>query len=430
MPNETNATDPEDKALLDEVEKSLQPEEKGSGKAAGKSSASKATAKKAADAKTADASSIDEPVILPEPPRDVWTAPVNEPKPEPKIAVVSPATAPASVPEPRRRSGIGSFLGMVVGGALCTGAGFWLGESGLLRAPAMDRLAAELGSQQNEIAQLKTGLASLPAPAADADLSARIAALEAAEKTPAPAAAEPELDSRLSALETRISGLQSGGASADPALGAEVAALKTQIEQLQSGGGQAVEAALAGVRDQIAAASAEASGLAQKAEAATRQTLALAAVSQIGAALDSGLPFASALANLDAPAPAVLVDAAQSGLPTLTQLRDRFPEAARNGLEAALHADLGASWTERAGNFLRAQTGARSLSPREGNDPDAILSRAEAAIGAGDVAGTLALIKTLPEAAQTAMSGWTALAEHRLAAEAALAELAAKTGGQ
>ena len=81
-----------------------------------------------------------------------------------------------------------------------------------------------------------------------------------------------------------------------------------------------------------------------------------------------------------------------------------FPTAARAGLEAALRADMGSSWTERATNFLRAQTGARSLDPREGDDPDAILSRAEAAVSAGDLATALTEIAALPEPAQTAMA--------------------------
>jgi hypothetical protein len=79
------------------------------------------------------------------------------------------------------------------------------------------------------------------------------------------------------------------------------------------------------------------------------------------------------------------------------------------------------------GAFLRAQLGVRSLEPREGDDADAILSRAEAALAEGRLGDALAEIETLPEGARAAMSGWAAEATARrdalAAAEALSAEL-------
>ena len=97
-------------------------------------------------------------------------------------------------------------------------------------------------------------------------------------------------------------------------------------------------------------------------------------------------------------------------------------------LDAALRANMGASWAERATSFLRTQTGARSLEPREGNAPDAILSRAEAALASGDLVVTLAEITTLPAEAQPALAEWRVIAETRLAAALAVADLAATIG--
>ncbi|MGC1487099.1 MAG: hypothetical protein WA784_04835, partial [Albidovulum sp.] len=68
---------------------------------------------------------------------------------------------------------------------------------------------------------------------------------------------------------------------------------------------------------------------------------------------------------------------------------------------------------------------ARSLTPRAGEDPDAILSRAEAALGTGDLKTALVEIATLPEAGRARLAEWTGLAERRLAAAAAIAALAA-----
>ena len=109
----------------------------------------------------------------------------------------------------------------------------------------------------------------------------------------------------------------------------------------------------------------------------------------------------------------------------MADLSDSFPQAARDALEAALRANMGESWTERVGSFLRSQTGFRSLSPREGNDPDAILSRAEAALTAGRVAEAVAELEAMPEAGQPALADWLAQARIRIEAESAVAALSA-----
>lgn len=109
----------------------------------------------------------------------------------------------------------------------------------------------------------------------------------------------------------------------------------------------------------------------------------------------------------------------------MAELADGFPDPAREALEAALRANMGESWTERVSNFLRSQTGLRSLSPREGNDPDAVLSRAEAALQAGDVATAIKELEAMPEAGKPALADWLVQAQVRVEAEAAFAALAA-----
>ena len=142
--------------------------------------------------------------------------------------------------------------------------------------------------------------------------------------------------------------------------------------------------------------------------------------------MDSGAPYASALPELGgADLPPVLVDNAAVGLPTVAGLADSFPEAARTALEAALRANMGESWTDRVSSFLRSQTGLRSLTPREGNDPDAVLSRAEAALTQGRVAEAITELAAMPEAGKPALADWLALAQTRVDAEAAVAALAA-----
>jgi hypothetical protein len=80
---------------------------------------------------------------------------------------------------------------------------------------------------------------------------------------------------------------------------------------------------------------------------------------------------------------------------------------------------------ERFGAFLRSQTGARSTAPRAGDDPDAVLSRAEGALAEGQIAAALTLLEALPEAGRAEVAAWRAAAEARLAAVDAAEALAA-----
>jgi hypothetical protein len=120
---------------------------------------------------------------------------------------------------------------------------------------------------------------------------------------------------------------------------------------------------------------------------------------------------------------------AATGVPTLQSLTDSFPDAARAALEAALKAQMGASWTDRALTFLRTETGIRSLDPREGNDPDAVLSRAEAAVQDDRLAEALAELAALPPEGQAAMQPWVDQAKVRIAALAATTEIAPHLAG-
>ncbi|MCB2133097.1 MAG: hypothetical protein KDE02_09510, partial [Rhodobacteraceae bacterium] len=66
----------------------------------------------------------------------------------------------------------------------------------------------------------------------------------------------------------------------------------------------------------------------------------------------------------------------------------------------------------------------RSLTPRAGDDPDAILSRADAALKAGDLAAAIDEIAALPEGGKAVMAEWVGLAQRRMAALAAVSALA------
>jgi hypothetical protein len=374
-----------------------------------------------------------------------------DPPSEPEVrTTAAERITPESVapPPPARRSG--AFLGFVTGGVIAAGAGFGLARyfPDVLPVGNSQAVMEQVQAQSTAMADLKAQVEALAAratadPTADlaalkADVDAKLAALPAppdaatlaAEARSAAETALSEIEARLSAIEKRPAG--PGGGVSDAALAAydrELQALKAAVEgQGAAGTGAAEElkALAAATESQLAAVTSEAERLRAEAEAAGKSAMAQAAVARMLAALDAGGPFTSAVTELTETGhdvPAVLAEAAASGVPTLPDLQRSFPDAARAALDAALKADMGESWTDRVAAYLRTQTGARSLVPLEGNDPDAVLSRAEAALDAGQVGTALTELAALPEAAQPALADWTAAATQREAAAAAVAAL-------
>ncbi len=377
------------------------------------------------------------------------------PESSPTDTVSAPAPDP-SRSEPPRQS---SAMPLVIGGIVAALIGFGVSQvvPGGWPLRADTGLDATVKAQAAEIARLSDALQALPAPAPPPDLSpveAQLATLTdriaAAETSVAaiPAAVTPlDPGPRIGDLEKRIAKLEAlppgtvieGGTGPDPAamaaLSQEIATLKSDIAA-QAGSSAAaiaaVNAAAEAARTALAEAQAQAATLTEQAKATAAAADARAALGRIGAAVETGAPFATALgaltdAGITVPDP--LAAAAASGLPTLASLQTSFPDAARLALDESLRAGMGTGTMDRFGAFLRTQTGARSLTPREGGDPDAILSRAEAALRAGDLSTTLAEIATLPEAGQAALATWTAQAQARVAGVAALATLAATLEG-
>ena len=324
----------------------------------------------------------------------------------------------APVPVAPRRA---SVVPMVAVGVLAAIIGFGAAQVlpfGGLKTDT-SAIQAQLDAQSAELTSLKSAvakLAEMPAPSVDKALTDRMSALEASL---AAASSEPDLSAlttRLDALDQLTASLQARPATAGQADTAALAALQAQIDTMKSGGiaAAALADATAAIDAKLAEAGSKVEAIKSEAEAIAAATQKRAALHQIAAALDSGAPYASAIADLgETPLSPLLIDHAAAGLPTLQSLRQAFPDAARAALDAALKANMGDSWTDRASAFLRGQTGARLLTPREGTDPDAVLSRAEAAMTAGDLNAALAEIAALPSEGQTAMADWLAMAQLR-----------------
>ena len=315
----------------------------------------------------------------------------------------------------RKRRGLAWVIWPLLGGALAAAAGY-----GVAQYVPNGWPMASVVTLQTQVAELSDQVQALQADLQKAD--ARLASLETAPAPQSDAGQIAALELRLAALESKPMPAGTDSAALDQ-LRTEVAAIKTNGAAVMSAQVQA------DLDAKVQATEAKLTAIEQSAQAQAAATLTRAALGQIAAALDSGAPYPSAIAALaGADIAVVLTDNATAGLPSLQALQASFPDSARAALEAALRANMGESWSERVGNFLRTQVGVRSLTPRDGPDPDAILSRAEAALTAGDVAQALAEIATLPTPAQDALSAWRVRAQLRLDAQAALAALLAKAG--
>ena len=334
--------------------------------------------------------------------------------PDVETTATPPTSEPAEAPPPpaaQKRSGI---IAPLLGGILAAGAGFGLAQYVPNGWPSADTsaLQATLDVQSKEIAALKDQIAQLPvpeaAPAVDlapinatvADLATRLDALESQPAQPADTTA---LSDAVAKLQADLAALKASGP-----VPANVAALTAEAEA------------------RLQEAEAQAAQIAAEAEALASKAARTAALGRLQTAIDGGAPYAELLPGLGLSVPAALQDHAGTGLPSLTALQDGFPHAARLALESALRADMGDSWTERATSFFRSQTGARSLTPQDGNDPDAVLSRAEAALASGDLDTTLSELANLPQVAQDALADWRGLAERRQAGLKSLAYVASK----
>jgi hypothetical protein len=341
--------------------------------------------------------------------------------PQPDLPEPEPVVPPDRVVSSETKAlptatGPGLF-GALLGGALAAIGGFGLSHFNLLGLAAPDNsdavtaLSAEVEAAKASQAAALDGVGSQLA-----TLDSRLTSLETA---PAPDLSRLDaLDERLAAIEA----LPTDGTGGTAALAARIADLDRRLTNLPATGSSPdvqaqLDAALARLDAAETAAKEQTAQAAAEAEAARRAR----SLDALTAAVGTGGPFTAELQALDdAALTATLGPLAEAGVPTLAALRADFPAAARDALSVAR--DLGAEdgWSDRLVDFLAAQTRARSLTPREGADPDAILSRAEFALSEGRVADALSELGPLDPAVKAPLTNWIAAADRHLAAAAAL----------
>lgn len=215
-------------------------------------------------------------------------------------------------------------------------------------------------------------------------------------------------DERLITLEKQPSGDGTLQEAAVQAYQRELDELRAQVEE-QAG------AALA----QLESTRAEAEAIEQAALDAARAASVRAALAQVQTGLSNGEPMEAALTELEEalgePVPAAL-SAVAEGAPTLAGLQAAFPDAARAALADARAGGESGEEATAFGAFLREQLNVRSVAPRDGDDADAVLSRAQAAVSEGKLQAALDEIGALPDVAKAKLAEWATIAETRVAA--------------
>ena len=388
----------------------------------------------AQDAIVEDVVVTDAPADAPEsetPKFDDAAADAPKDKDESKVAdAPAPVHQPVPVAPPAEKSR-SIFLPLVLGGIIAGGLGYAASEYRVFGGADEDptaALRAELTAQQERIAALEA-VEAPEIPTVDltpietqlGDVESGIADVQTG-LTDMQAGLD-GLDTRIVALEERPVVVAAEGVDAE-AIGqaAAAAAANAYTAELET-----LQASVKSQRDEISALLNDAKDVEEAAAQAAVVANGQAAIAKIVSAIDAGQPFDGPFAELQAldigdldPA---LGDVAADGVSSLSALQDGFPDQARAALATA-RASGAEDGQQGLGGFLKRSLGARSVAPREGNDPDAVLSRAEAAIKSGDLNTTLTELDALPEEAQAAIADWRTAADARVAARAAADALA------
>lgn len=249
------------------------------------------------------------------------------------------------------------------------------------------------------IAQLDSGLAGL-----------RSSLEELREAMPAPVDVELSgITAQLQTLESRLDATAAGASSSDAAALADSLAT---IEETLAGLGDRVGS----IEEQLETTEAEIaeidSRLSDFGSSLTAQTSSLGGgdvtpsarlpliVSGLDTAFDTGRPYAVELQSLtallpDLPVPSAIAAASESGLPRPDLLVRRFHERLPDIL-AGRTATATGDWSEGALEWAKALLALRPAEEMEGDSPEAVISRLEAAMERGDFVAAAGLLAELP----------------------------------
>lgn len=150
----------------------------------------------------------------------------------------------------------------------------------------------------------------------------------------------------------------------------------------------------------------------------TEAAAAALAAALLAEAAETSRPFAQELTALERVLPLsadtlALRRLAETGAPTRSALAAEFDDAAAHASIAARDPGERGAFFDRVGYALASIVTIRRVGSTVGDQPDAVLARAERQVDEGDVDGALTTLAALPPNAARAMSGWRNAAERR-----------------
>ncbi|WP_312361364.1 COG4223 family protein [Agrobacterium sp.] len=273
----------------------------------------------------------------------------------------------------------------IVGGLIALAAAGSMQYAGILPSSNSGRAGSdEIAALKTDVTGLRQQLAN--APAADTSaLEQRIATLEGA-KGEAPQV--DGLSEKVTALEAALQSERSAQASATAELTRRLTDAETKINE---------------PRDDIEVARAIASAA-------------------LKAAIDRGGPFLTELDTLskvtpDDPAIASLQSFAATGVPSRSELMQKFPDVANAMLSAINQPDPNQGIMERLTESAFSLVKVRPVGNIEGETPDAMIARMENKLRNGDLQGAALEWNGLPEAAKTASADYKKSLDARIEVE-------------
>jgi hypothetical protein len=382
----------------------------------------------------------------------------RSPSAEPDVAA-PPALPPVPPPPVRRRTPWGAMLlSGIIGGAIVAGAAAY---GYLYYLPnddsAINVLFARLGAAELAVRDLSAQKAE-PAPTPQAaitpqeamtELADRLAKVEAAVSAAASTAAAASDSSKPATSDAGAT----EQAAAVKALSDEVAGLNKRMEETATALQQARESAAAamqaaeakpseppgigkaefeGLGERVAALQRSMASLQQAIQRQTTETsredrgvrLAVVAAGLRGA-VERGAPFAGELEAAkalmaDPQAVALLSPFAATGVPSATALGQELAALAPSLVKSAPAASgADQSYWQRFQSEAEKLVRVRPINEAPGSDLSAAVARIEAMGKRGDIAGALAELQKLPEAARAPAEPWIKKAQAREAAIAA-----------
>ncbi len=348
-----------------------------------------------------------------------------------------------------------ALAGGVVGGVVALALAGGLQWAGILPTPERGSDAVDPGVEalRQQVSALESRLNDQPAAGDDGE-ALETALSEARERAGATEQRLAELGNEITALRETISSGEAGEGPGLEALSQRLAALEEQTQSLSSDGDAG--AALEGVTSRLSAMETSIQGASEAARAASqsasdnatvlstlkseldalkaqvaeegdtpRMALVIAATT-LKSAVERGTPYASELETYTTIAPegeaealAPLEANAAAGVPSRATLAAEAPEVASR-IVAAVTRQTG----EGEGGIIdslmasaRSLVVVRPVGSVEGDGPDAIAARMEAAVVANDYEKALAEYETLPKAGKQAAADFAERLRARQAAD-------------